>query len=479
VFAGNGALLVEQSVTHAASVADQLVLLRVGAVDRVVDTHDRAQVDRLVADAFGVHHLIPAPATEAERLSVIALTNATVFACTGPEPVEAATVIIDRDSIADITVSGTVPASADTVIDCAGKTLMPGLMDAHVHIGAIDVNILEQHRNYQTSHAALRMGRILTRTLLQGYTTVRDAGGCDAGFKHAVDQGDVLGPRLLVSNAPLSITGGHADWRRATERGNPVECCSQVGMRAVVADGVEEVRKAVRENIRTGADQIKVMASGGAMSPADELDTIQYSIEELRMAVQTAAAAGKYVLAHAYSATAVRNCVAAGVRSIEHGNLIDEPTAQLMAAAGTYLVPTLSTYELLHREGAEYGVPAENLDKIRMAREFGLQSLEYAYRAGVNIASGSDLLGPMFEYKHRELELKAEVMTPADVLIATTRTNAELFNVSDRLGTVEAGKLADLIVVDGQPWADISVFARPGSIPVVLKGGDLVKNELG
>jgi imidazolonepropionase-like amidohydrolase len=411
-------------------------------------------------------------------LSTIALTNATVFDATGAEPLEGATVVVDGEIIVDIAAGGAVPASADEVIDCAGRTVMPGLMDAHVHIGAIDVNILEQHRNYQTSHAALKMGQILRRTLMQGYTTVRDAGGCDAGFRQAVEQGDILGPRLLVSNAPLSMTGGHADWRRSTERGKAVECCSQVGMNAIVADGLDEIRKGVRENIRTGADQIKVMASGGAMSPADELDTVQYSVEELRMAVETAAAAGKYVLAHAYSSVAIRNCVEAGVRSIEHGNLMDEATAALLAEVGTYLVPTLSTYELLHRQGSEHGVAPEPLEKIRMAHEQGLRSLEYAYRAGVRIASGSDLLGPMFEHKHRELSLKAEVMPAADVLIATTRVNAELFGLADRLGTVEAGKLADLIVVDGRPWEDIDVFAKPTAVPVVLKGGRLVKHEL-
>jgi imidazolonepropionase-like amidohydrolase len=307
---------------------------------------------------------------------------------------------------------------------------------------------------------------------------VRDAGGCDAGFRQAVEQGDILGPRVLVSNAPLSMTGGHADWRRSTERGNALECCAQVGMNSFIVDGPEEIRKAARENIRTGADQIKVMASGGAMSPADELDTIQYSVEELRMAVETAEAAGKYVLAHAYSSSAIRNCVEAGVRSIEHGNLMDEATAVLLAEVGTYLVPTLSTYELLHQQGAEHGVAPEPLEKIRMAHEQGLRSLEYAYRAGVRIASGSDLLGPMFEHKHRELSLKAEIMSAADVLIATTRVNAELFGLADRLGTVEAGKLADLIVVDGRPWEDVGVFAKPTAVPVVIKGGQLVKHEL-
>jgi imidazolonepropionase-like amidohydrolase len=386
------------------------------------------------------------------------------------------TVVCDGDRIVDIAPSSaTPPRSATEVIDCTGRTLMPGLMDAHVHIGAVDVNILEQHRNYHTSHTALKMGSILTRTLAQGYTTVRDAGGCDAGFRKALEEGVLTGPRLLVSNAPVSMTGGHADFRRPTERGDSMACCSQVGMNALIADGPDEVRKAVRENLRTGADQIKVHASGGAMSPADELDSVQYTVEEMRTAVQTAEAAGTYVLAHAYSSTAVRNAVEAGVRSIEHGNLIDEATAALLAESGTYLVPTLSTYELLYRQGAEHGVPTVNIEKIGMAHEAGLRALEYAYRAGVRIASGSDLLGSMFQYKHRELELKAEIMKPLDVLVATTRTNAELFGLADDLGTVEVGKLADMIVVEGRPWEDVGVFGKPGAISTVVLGGHVVR----
>ena len=385
------------------------------------------------------------------------------------------TVFCDGERIVDITPSSRpLPASATEVIDCDGRTVMPGLMDAHMHIGALDMNILEQHRNYQTSHAAFKMGAILTRTLAQGYTTVRDAGGCDAGFRTALEQGVLQGPRLLVSNAPISMTGGHADFRRPTERGDSMACCSQVGMNALIADGPDEIRKAVRENLRTGANQIKVHASGGAMSPADELDTVQYTVEEMQTAVVTAEAAGSYVLAHAYSSTAVRNAVAAGVRSVEHGNLIDEATAALLAEAGTFLVPTLSTYELLYRQGAEHGVPAANIEKIRLAHEAGLQALEYAYRAGVCIASGSDLLGPQFEYKHRELALKAEVMSAMDVLVATTRTNAELFGLADDLGTVEVGKLADLIVVDGRPWEDVGVFGKPGAIRSVVLGGQVM-----
>jgi imidazolonepropionase-like amidohydrolase len=299
------------------------------------------------------------------------------------------------------------------------------------------------------------MGRILGETLLQGFTTVRDAGGCDAGFRQAIEDGTIPGPRLLVSNRPLSQTGGHADFRRPTESGDPLACCSKVGMRSAVADGPDEVRRVTRENLRTGANQIKIMASGGAMSPADELDTTQYTVPELRAAVEEAAAVGTYVLAHAYSGAAIRNCIEAGVRCIEHGNLIDEETAKAMAAADMYLVPTLSTYELLYRRGADYGIPRRNIEKIGVAHERALEGLSIAHAAGVRIASGSDLLGPLAAYKHRELELKAEVLSPLEVLVATTRTNAELMGLADDLGTLQVGKLADLVVIDGDPTTDI------------------------
>ncbi len=410
-------------------------------------------------------------------MTCIAFTHARIVDCTGAEPQEGVTLVVDGDRIVDIG-SGAPPSSAAQVIDCGGRTIVPGLIDAHVHIGAIDVDILEQHRNYTTSHAALKMGRILAETLLQGFTTVRDAGGCDAGFRQAIEDGTVPGPRLLVSNRPLSQTGGHADFRRSTESEDPLACCSQAGMRSVVADGPDDVRRATRENLRTGADQIKLMASGGAMSPSDELDTTQYTVPELRAAVEEATAVGTYVLAHAYSGAAIRNCIEAGVRCIEHGNLIDEDTAKAMAAAQMYLVPTLSTYELLFRKGADYGIPRRNIDKIGLAHEKAMEGLSTAYAAGVTIASGSDLLGPLAAHKHRELELKSEVMSPLEVLIATTRTNAELMGLADDLGTVEVGKIADLLVVEADPLTSMSVFARPDGIPVIMHDGHLVKNNV-
>ena len=355
---------------------------------------------------------------------------------------------------------------------------MPGLTDAHVHIGAVDVNILDQHREHPSNLVALMMARLLEDTLRQGFTTVRDAGGTDWSFKAAVERGIVDGPRLLVSDRPLSQTGGHGDWRRMTETQAPEIFCPTAGMRSVVCDGADEVRRAAREQLRLGADQIKVMASGGAMSPADELSATQYAREELRATVEEAEAARTYVMAHAYNDASVRNCLECGVRSIEHGNLIDEETARLIAQAGAYLVPTLVTYEALSEEGRSYNVPEDVIRKIDEAREFGVRALRYAYEAGVRIASGSDLLGPLQDRKARELEIKTEVMSPMESLVSATKTNAELFGMEGEIGTVEEGKLADLLVVDGNPLQDIAVLQKKSNLKLIMKGGRTFKNEL-
>jgi len=407
------------------------------------------------------------------------LINALLVDCTGDGPRERASVVVEGGRISEVR-SGESPPTAghDAVIDCAGMTLMPGLTDAHVHIGAVDVNILDQHREHPSNLVALMMARILEETIQEGFTTVRDAGGTDWSFKAAVERGIVRGPRLLVSDKPLSQTGGHGDWRRATETQQPEIFCPTAGMRSVVCDGADAVRRAAREQLRLGADQIKVMASGGAMSPADELAATQYTLDELRAAVEEAEAAGKYVMAHAYNDRSVRNCLQSGVRSIEHGNLIDEETAALIASSGAYLVPTLVTYEALSEEGEAFGVPENVIRKIDEARALGIRALRYAYEAGARIASGSDLLGPLQDRKARELQIKTEVMSPMESLMSATKTNAELFGWQDDIGTVEVGKLADLLVVEGNPLEDIALLQNKSNLKLIMKAGKAVKNEL-
>jgi imidazolonepropionase-like amidohydrolase len=387
--------------------------------------------------------------------------------------------VVEEERIREVRLAGSGPTGGhEVIVDCSGMTLMPGLTDAHVHIGAVDVNILDQHREHPSNLVALMMARILEDTLQQGFTTVRDAGGADWSFKAAVERGIVEGPRLLVSDRPISQTGGHGDWRRITETQSPEIFCPTAGMRSVVCDGVDEVRRAAREQLRLGADQIKVMASGGAMSPADELSATQYALEELRAAVEVAEAARTYVMAHAYNDESVRNCLKSGVRSIEHGNLIDEETARIIAESGAYLVPTLVTYEALSEEGRDYGVPEDVIRKIDEARALGIRALRFAYESGVRIASGSDLLGPLQDRKARELEIKTEVMSPMESLVSATRTNAELFDMEDKIGTVEAGKLADLIVVEGNPLENITVLQKKSNIKLIMKGGTVFKDGL-
>ena len=407
------------------------------------------------------------------------LTNAFLIDCAGNEPRERASVVVEGERIREVRLAGSGPTGGhEVIVDCSGMTLMPGLTDAHVHIGAVDVNILDQHREHPSNLVALMMARILEDTLQQGFTTVRDAGGADWSFKAAVERGIVEGPRLLVSDRPISQTGGHGDWRRITETQSPEIFCPTAGMRSVVCDGVDEVRRAAREQLRLGADQIKVMASGGAMSPADELSATQYALEELRAAVEVAEAARTYVMAHAYNDESVRNCLKSGVRSIEHGNLIDEETARIIAESGAYLVPTLVTYEALSEEGRDYGVPEDVIRKIDEARALGIRALRFAYESGVRIASGSDLLGPLQDRKARELEIKTEVMSPMESLVSATRTNAELFDMEDKIGTVEAGKLADLIVVEGNPLENITVLQKKSNIKLIMKGGTVFKDGL-
>ncbi len=411
-------------------------------------------------------------------MAITVLTNAFLIDCTGGEPADGATVVVEGERIKDVVRSerlGPLRGQLET-LDLKGRTLMPGLTDAHVHVCAVEGNIAEQHRYNPPSLIAAKALRRMEEALMQGYTTVRDAGGADYGLREAVASGLYPGPHMLVSGRVLSQTGGHGDKRRRSEWIEPLGCC--VGMIGVIADGPDEVRKAAREQIRHDVDQLKIMASGGAMSPGDELDTTQYTVEEMRAAVEEARAVGKYVLAHAYSSSAVLNALQAGVRSIEHGNLIDEASAKEIKKAGAFLVPTMVTYEVIWREGKGYGITEHQLEKINMARERSVEGLAHAYRAGCTIGSGSDLLGDMQSQRTVEFELKGQVMKPMDVLLSATRVNAELFRMEKEIGSVEPGKYADLIALRGNPLEDLRIFQNQDNLHLIMKGGVIYKRTL-
>ena len=409
---------------------------------------------------------------------VTVFTNGFLIDCIGEDPVDGAAVVVEGELIKDVIRSGRVGPLKGRVetLNLKGRTLMPGLTDAHVHVCAVEGNIAEQHRYNPPSLIAAKALRRMEQALMQGFTTVRDAGGADYGFREASGTGLYPGPRMLVSGRVLSQTGGHGDKRRRSEWIEPIDCC--IGMVGVIADGPDEVRKAAREQLRRDVDQIKIMASGGAMSPSDEVDTTQYTVEEMRAAVEEARAVGKYVLAHAYSGSAVRAALAAGVRCIEHGNLIDEAGAREIKKAGAYLVPTMVTYEAIWREGKSYGITEHQLQKINTARERSVEGLTHAYRAGCKIGSGSDLLGDMQAQRTAEFELKGQVMKPMEVLLSATRVNAEIFRMEDRIGSVEAGKYADLLVVKGNPLKDLRLFQNPDNLQLIMKGGVVFKQAL-
>ena len=414
------------------------------------------------------------------RSGVLVLSEAIVITATGAEPFEGA-VVVEEDRIVDIlegaSDGGDAPDGA-RVVRLSGRSLIPGLIDAHVHAAAVDADLAGQaHRRYE-SEVALLAGVSLERMLARGFTTVRDAGGVDAGFRRAIESGAIAGPRLLVSGRPLTQTGGHGDQRMPAEISTLGGCAPHVGMVHALADGPDEVRRTAREELRRGADQVKVMAGGGVVSPADRLESVQYSYEELAAAVAAASAAGSYVLAHAYTPQAIQVCVEAGVRSIEHGNLLDEPSAKLMAAHGTYLVPTLVTYEKLHEEGEQHGIAKESLDKLERVLDAGLESLRIATQAGVKIASGSDLLGPMRRYQGEEIGIKARALSSMGAIVAATRTNAELLGLTAEIGTIEPGKVADLVVANGNVLEDPALLGRADGIGLVVQAGKVVHERL-
>jgi imidazolonepropionase-like amidohydrolase len=403
--------------------------------------------------------------------------NATLIDGSGRDPRPAMAVVVEDERIARVAPSDAVTPPRDAeLIDCQGLCLLPGLTDAHVHLGIVTTDL----GGARTPGAvlALRIARVIEETLDAGFTTVRDAGGIDGGWAYAVQSGLLRGPRILPSGAALSQTGGHGDQRPRFSDEPPPRPVPGLFQFSELCDGPDAVRRAAREQLRRGATQIKVMASGGAMSPTDEIEHSQFTVEELAAAVREAESAGTYVLAHAYAPRAIGNALEAGVRSIEHGNLLDEATAASIKSRGAWLVPTLVTYELIDRHGPSQGVPESNLRKIRLAKERGEQAVRIAQEAGVPIGSGSDLLAAMQPFKTTELVLKARVLGNMGALLSATAANARLFGLEDRIGTVEEGKQADLILVDGNPVDDITVLEPAANVKLVMKAGRVLKRLL-
>lgn len=407
-------------------------------------------------------------------MPAIILANCSVLDGTRSERREDHHVLIEGERIREVSDRPLSSETAET-IDLKGRTLMPGLIDAHVHVVAVDA-VLARLAEQPLTLVAMQAARILEGMLRRGFTTVRDAGGADGGLAEAVAQGLVPGPRLFPSGQALSQTGGHGDLRPRTRSVVSCACCEYGAGLARIADGIDECRRAARDELRKGATQLKIMASGGVASPYDPISNVQYSSEEMRAIVEEARGWHTYVLAHAYTPEAIRRAVDNGVRSIEHANLIDRATAEHLAAAGGFVVPTLATFDALHRFGRDLGFPEVSLGKLAEVREAGLRSLEILAAAGVPIGYGTDLLGPMHKYQTREFVLRAEAMAPFDIIRSATTVNAALLDRAGELGVVAPDARADLIALDGDPLADISALDGDGEhLSLIMKDGAFYK----
>ena len=387
-------------------------------------------------------------------------------------------IVIEGERIATISAE---PLQVDDaqVIDAGGRVVLPGLIDAHVHVVAASHDLTAlglQPPSLVTAQASAIMRGMLNR----GFTTVRDAAGADFGLQEAQQRGLFEGPRLFIAGFPVSQTGGHADMRPKGVRSREMFCaCAGLGLIGAIADGVGEVRRAVREQVRNGANQIKIMAGGGISSPTDPLEGTQFSIDELRAACEEAEAANLYAMAHAYSPRAVTRAVQAGVRSIEHGNLIDAATAREMKRCGAYLVPTLSTYAALADEGARLGWSQVMLDKLATVQSRGIEAVRIALDEGVPVVFGTDLLGHMHSRQSGEFDLRLQAMSPVQALQSATLIAARLMRAEGSIGQLVPGAWADLLVVEGDPTTDLAMLTAPETgIRLLMQGGRTVRSSL-
>lgn len=379
----------------------------------------------------------------------LSIINVTVFDGESADLVEGP-VHVENGRIAAI--GGTF--TADRVIDAHGGTVLPGLIDAHCHAYGIALDLLGIEGR-PLSYVALAGARRLVRALRRGFTTVRDVAGGDAGLAKAIDEGLIPSPRYLYTGAALSQTGGHGD-----PRGVDMDVCGCHAHGCEVVDGVDAIRTAVRDRFRRGAHAIKMMTSGGVMSLSDPLRVPQYSAEEIRAATDEAARRGSYVAAHSYSPEAIRHSVENGVRSIEHGNLLDAPTAELMASHGAFLVPTLATYDAISRRGKEVGLAPVSAAKNLEVLDAGAEAVRLARAAGVRVGFGTDLMGELEDEQLQGIRLQVEVDGPLDALRSATSVNADLLGRPD-LGRVQVGSVADLLIVPGNPFETPSLLWGP------------------
>jgi imidazolonepropionase-like amidohydrolase len=412
-------------------------------------------------------------------MSSVLLTNARVFDGVNGDCEEGMQVLVEGGIIREVSAKPLRAADA-RVIDVGGRTLMPGLIDAHVHAYASDVSVQKVDLAgdpYRTAHAA----RMLGFALDCGFTTVRDIGGGDYSLSRAIEDRLIRAPRFFYAGKIISMTGGHGDFRQMSEsRHNHGYCsCGAFNSISVIADGVDECIKAVREELRRGAHCIKIMGSGGVASPTDPIWMNQYREDEIRAIVNETTERRTYTAAHCHPTSAVRRSVDFGVRCIEHGTLMDDETARYVAEKGAFVVPTMVIIFALVELGKKLGFPPQSQEKAEYAFTQAIAGMESMRKAGVKVGFGTDLLGETYVQQCREFAIRRQVFTPLEILRQATSVNAEILQQKDTLGCVKAGAHADLLVVDGDPLKDIELLAASGKhLRLIMRSGELVRDDL-
>lgn len=362
----------------------------------------------------------------------------------------------------------------DAVVDCGGRTVMPGLIDCHVHINTTESTTIE-NAILPNSLVAARAVKTMTGMLMRGFTAVRDMGGADAGYIRAVEEGTITGPDLMICGKMLCQTGGHQDVRFKWDWQDPEFLRGRLGAKARLCDGITGVRRAAREELRAGAQFLKIIANGGMAAHGTPLSHLAFSEEEIAAIVEEAENADTYVAAHAYTDKAVARCVRLGVKSIEHSFFVSPETARLMAENGVTAVPTLAVFELRHSRK----LTPEQAERTERLAEDIYNGLRILKQAGVAMAYGTDLThASVHAQQSNEFLYRSKVLSAPEILRAATIEGARLMRRETEIGNVFAGARANLLVVDGNPAEDATILAHPERMQVILKAGEIVKNTL-
>jgi imidazolonepropionase-like amidohydrolase len=406
-------------------------------------------------------------------MAVTILRNASVLDTVAGELTPGQSVAIEDGRIAEVGPGLSGPDDA-LILDVGGKTVMPGLIDAHTHPAIVDEDIFDM-AEWPPNYVAARAGKALEGMLSRGFTTIRDVGAGEIGLARAVEEGYFTGPRIRYGGKQLSQTGGAGDMRAPSRRVYDDNYYAPgIG---VICDGVPEVRRAVREEVRRGAHHIKVYLSGAVDSASDRVDSTQFSLEELNAIVEEAQAANIYVTGHAYTSRAINRGLECGVRCIEHGNLMDASSIPVFQKYNAFYVPTIVTYHCLRRKAGR--LPKDIAEKNEQVIVGAMNALSMAHEAGLQIVYGTDLFADTHGHQLEEFIIRSEVQPPADLIRSATSTAARLLQMEGHVGVVASGAFADLLVVDGNPLEDIRVLTTPDqTLKLIMKEGQIYKNEL-